>query len=128
MSICPPFAISKSCYFPSNRCFFSPRTSFCVPGSERSSLALVFFQRLSSTYHCSFMMPLPGASEEAWSTLYKIGLEYSGRTVVSRTVPTIYCYCAYVLRVSRFSSFLLVILTNTVIFLHGLKLSAECRS
>ena len=38
-----------------------------------------------------------------------------------------YCYCAYVLRISRYSSFLLVMLTNTGIFLHGLKLSGESR-
>ena len=34
-----------------------------------------------------------------------------------------YCYCAYVLRTSRYSGFLSVIRTNTVIFLRGLKLS-----
>ena len=39
-----------------------------------------------------------------------------------------YCYCAYVLRISRYSSFLSVMLTNTGIFLRGLKLSGESRS
>ena len=39
-----------------------------------------------------------------------------------------YCYCAYVLRISRYSDFLSVILTNTGIFLHGLKLSGESSS
>ena len=39
-----------------------------------------------------------------------------------------HCYCAYVLRISRCSSFLSVMLTNTVIFLRGLKLSGESRS
>ena len=39
-----------------------------------------------------------------------------------------YCYCAYVLRVSRYSDFLSPMLTNTGIFLHGLKLSGESRS
>ena len=34
-----------------------------------------------------------------------------------------YCYCAYVLRISRYSDFLSPILTNTGIFLRGLKLS-----
>ena len=34
-----------------------------------------------------------------------------------------YCYCAYVLRISRYSGFLSVMLTNTGIFLRGLKLS-----
>ena len=39
-----------------------------------------------------------------------------------------YCYCAYVLCISRYSGFLLVMLTNTVIFLRSLKLSGESRS
>ena len=39
-----------------------------------------------------------------------------------------YCYCAYVLRILRYSDFLSVMLTNTGIFLHGLKLSGESRS
>ena len=38
-----------------------------------------------------------------------------------------YCYCAYVLRMSRYLSFLSVMLTNTGIFLRGLKLSGESR-
>ena len=39
-----------------------------------------------------------------------------------------YCYCAYVLCISRYSGCLSVILTNTVTFLHGLKLSGESRT
>ena len=39
-----------------------------------------------------------------------------------------YCYCAYVLRISRYSDFLSLMLTNTGIFLRGLKLSGESRS
>ena len=39
-----------------------------------------------------------------------------------------YCYCAYVLRISRYSDFLSVMLTNTGIFLRGFKLSGESRS
>ena len=39
-----------------------------------------------------------------------------------------YCYCVYVLRISRYSGFLWVMLTNTGIFLRGLKLSGESRS
>ena len=38
-----------------------------------------------------------------------------------------YCYCAYVLRI-RYSDFLSPMLTNTGIFLRGLKLSGESRS
>ena len=39
-----------------------------------------------------------------------------------------YCYCAYVLRILRYSDFLSVMLTNTGIFLRSLKLSGESRS
>ena len=39
-----------------------------------------------------------------------------------------YCYCAYVVRISRYSDFLSPMLTNTGIFLRGLKLSGESRS
>jgi len=39
-----------------------------------------------------------------------------------------YCYRAYVLRISRYSDFLSPMLTNTGIFLRGLKLSGESRS
>ena len=39
-----------------------------------------------------------------------------------------YCYCAYVLRISRYSDFLSPMLTNTGTFLRGLKLSGESRS
>ena len=39
-----------------------------------------------------------------------------------------YCYCAYVLRISRYSDFLSPMLTDTRIFLRGLKLSGESRS
>ena len=39
-----------------------------------------------------------------------------------------YCYCAYVLRISRYSGFLSVMLTNTGVFLRSLKLSGESRS
>ena len=39
-----------------------------------------------------------------------------------------YCYCAYVLRISRYSDFLSVMLTNAGIFLRGLKLCRESRT
>ena len=39
-----------------------------------------------------------------------------------------YCYCAYVLRISRYSDFLSPMLTNAGVFLRGLKLSGESRS
>ena len=39
-----------------------------------------------------------------------------------------YCYCAYVLRISRYSDFLSVVLTNAGIFLCGLNLCGESRT
>ena len=39
-----------------------------------------------------------------------------------------YCYCAYVLRISRYSDFLWVVLINTGIFLRGSKLCGESRT
>ena len=39
-----------------------------------------------------------------------------------------YCYCAYVLRISRYLGFLWVVPTNTGIFLRALKLCVESRT
>ena len=39
-----------------------------------------------------------------------------------------YCYCAYVLRISRYSGFLWVVPANTGIFLRGLKPYGESRT
>ena len=39
-----------------------------------------------------------------------------------------YCYCAYVLRITRYSGFLWMVPTNTGIFLRGLKLYGESRT
>ena len=39
-----------------------------------------------------------------------------------------YCYCAYVLRIARYSGFLWMVPTNTGIFLRGLKLYGEWRT
>ena len=39
-----------------------------------------------------------------------------------------YCHCANVLRISRFSDFLWVVLIKTGIFLRGLKLCGESRT
>ena len=39
-----------------------------------------------------------------------------------------YCYCAYVLRISRYSDFLSVVHTNAGIFLRGLNLCGESRT
>ena len=39
-----------------------------------------------------------------------------------------YCYCAYVLRIARYSGFLWVVHTNAGIFLRGLKLYGEGRT
>ena len=41
--------------------------------------------------------------------------------------PVYRCYCAFVLRISRYSDFLSVMLTNTEIFVRCLKLCRESR-
>ena len=66
---------------------------------------------------------------EAWLALTSV--KYHGNVYIG-LIPlkdgAYYCYCAYVLRVSRYSDFLSPMLTNTGIFLRGLKLSGESRS
>ena len=49
---------------------------------------------------------------------------------LSRTLKdgAYHCYCAYVLRISRYSGFLLVVLTNRGIFLRSLKLCGESKT
>ena len=39
-----------------------------------------------------------------------------------------YCYCAYAVRISRYSDFLSVVLTNAGMFLRGLNLCGESRT
>ena len=55
-------------------------------------------------------------------------LRYKTQMQQDVTDGAYYCYCAYVLRISRYSDFLSVMPTNTGIFLRGLKLSGESRS
>ena len=66
--------------------------------------------------------------------LHTKGVEFSNKgihkvlTVFIFKDGAYFCYCAYVLRISRYSDFLSVMLTNTGIFLRSLKLSGESRS
>ena len=55
---------------------------------------------------------------------FELALLYRALVVVIKD-GAYFCYCAYVVRISRYSGFLSVILTNTVIFLRDLKLSGE---
>ena len=54
------------------------------------------------------------------------------RSLVKRIImfkdSAYFCYCACVLCISRYSGFLWVVLTNTGIFLRGLKLCGESRT
>ena len=59
-----------------------------------------------------------------------MGMALKGRELLSWEVMPVkdgayYCYCAYVLRIARYSGFLWVVHTNTGIFLRGLKLYGE---
>ena len=81
--------------------------SFCIFRWFQSSL----------TYHdsCGLHWPLHSySSQESEGYKLKDGAYY--------------CYCAYVLRISRYSDFLSPMLTNTGIFSRGLKLSGKSRS
>ena len=60
------------------------------------------------------------------SGFHSYGLIRSKKTLlIGRVCPGYFCYCAYVLRISRYSGFLWVVPTNTGIFLCGLKLCGE---
>ena len=56
------------------------------------------------------------------STLLKLRKSANfNRTVIKFKEGAYYCYCAHVLRISRYSDFLSAVLINTGIFLRGLK-------
>ena len=70
-------------------------------------------------------------SEQYWqSNLHRVVYKTLGGGKWNKAIKdgAYYCYCAYVLRISRYSDFLSLMLTNTGIFLRGLKLSRESRS
>ena len=79
-------------------------------------------------------MPMPMTQEIMRSRVAQCKTRESPTTVKAETKIALvkdgayYCYCAYVLRILRYSDFLSVMLTNTGIFLRGLKLSGESRS
>jgi len=65
-----------------------------------------------------------------WLPMHKLLCLHRPCNIISCQIKdgAYYCYCAYVLRISRYSDFLSPMVTNTGIFLHGLKLSGESRS
>ena len=69
--------------------------------------------------------------ENEVSKTIAISLMQSGareRKLVEVKDGAYYCHCAYILRISRYSGFLSVMLADTGIFLRSLKLSGESRS
>ena len=92
-----------------------PDLAFLAGKSENNTVILLFpgFKQLQLTANTNY--PEDGLTPKTFSfLLFKDGAYY--------------CYCAYVLRISRYSDFLSLMLTNTGIFLRGLKLSGESRS
>ena len=70
----------------------------------------------------------PGSIKKATKYVMKIFQGKNFKTLFWQIKDGAYfCYCAYVLRISRYSDFLSPMLTNTGIFLRGLKLSGESR-
>ena len=55
----------------------------------------------------------------------RYSLRNSGFDILTFKDGAYYCYCAYVLRISRYSGFLLVVLTNTGMFLRSFELCGE---
>ena len=62
------------------------------------------------------------------SSLTSLARQSSDSLSLSIKDGAYFCYCAYVLRISRYSGFLWVVPTNTGIFLRGLKLCGESRT
>ena len=75
-----------------------------------------------------FVLMLISLSSLAANTKFQKNFCFKTRAVGLIKDGAYYCYCAYVLRILRYSVFLSVMLTNTGIFLRGLKLSGESRS
>ena len=83
-------------------------------------------------------MPGQGTTGKVFSLIinrcnYRFGEKWTGEDCEAPSFTNIkdgayYCYCAYILRISTYSDFLSPMLTNTGIFLRGLKLSGESRS
>ena len=101
-------------------------------GSELFSLLTCLYKTTFTLL--SIFSPLEMISIKVWETPLSCHVKCS-RPVAVRVSKTrvlkagaYYCYCAYVLRISRYSDFLSPMLTNTGIFLRGLKLSGESRS
>ena len=69
-----------------------------------------------------------GSGEETHANPYFSSLESRNHHVCCFKDSAYYLYCAYVLLISRYSGFLSEMVTNTGIFLRGLKLSGESRS
>ena len=96
----------------------------------------VFMRKIycSSSYHSKIHLPEYQVFYSLWHfsecnvNLLKDKLQRRRSCFADLKDGAYYCYCAYVLRISRYSDFLSVMLTNTVIFLRGLKLSGKSRS
>ena len=108
---------------------FETRTA---TGSELFSL-LTCFHATTLTL-LSIFSPLELISTKIWETPLswhaKFSLPVAVRVSKTRVLKdgAYYCYYAYVLRISRYSDFLSPMLTNTGIFLRGLKLSGKSTS
>ena len=72
---------------------------------------------------------IPLAHGVLWFYSRKIHLGFTAKNTSTLFKDGVYyCYCAYVLRISRYSDFLLLVLINTGIFLRGSKLCGESRT
>ena len=72
------------------------------------------------------MMEIDPSNEEAFPGITAMKVEL--QVMYKIKDGAYFCYCAYVLHISRHLCFLWVVHTNTGIFLHSLKQSRESRT
>ena len=97
-------------YYPCSYCSFKNKMNFQNRNVLKDGAYQPSSQRLSSSRP-------PGARRGA-----------GRRETLGTRLGAYYWYCAYVLRIPRYSGFLCVVPTNTGIFLRGLKLCGKSRT
>ena len=89
---------------------------------------LTFWRSLQTGKMCSSSRNGDRQTANAGNVGSRDPLPFAGKKYAVLKDGAYYCYCAYVLRILRYSDFLSVVLTNTGLFLRDLKLSGESRS
>ena len=131
-------SIATQCIWESvtSRCFvLSPFLTFSFTFSLLSTVFLCLFSLFWVQNTSHIFLPVSASVEKLQFLAGTHDVNYAcrrsvvgGKIIGSLKDGAYYCYRAYVLRISSYSDFLSPMLTNTGIFLRGLKLSGESRS